>query len=343
MVRATLSRRSWARADRPSRSTARARSDRAAGASDGGGAGLDGAELRVRALLAAGARPRPGAGDPLPHDLARLGARAAHQLLALEARHRHVEVDAVGHRAGQARAIGLGATGRAHAAAHGVAVEAARAGVAGADQQRAGREAGAHHRPGHVDAPLLQRLAQRVEGRRREGADLVQEQDPVVGQAHLARARDAPAAHEARGRDGVVRGAEGAAHDQGAAGVEQTRHRVDARHLDGLLQAQRGQDPGHPAGEHRLAAAGRPDHEHRVAARRGDLQRPPRGALAADLGEVRARRRRPPARAAPRRPAGSGAAPPAPRAGPPRRAGSEGRAPRCRGRARPPRRSRGAR
>ena len=191
-MRATRSSRSCARADSARRSTARASRSAAAGR-----------RARRPARASAGpssafgrgpARgPPPGARarrDARADGLAGLGARAPHQLLAVEPRHLDVEVDAVGHRAGEPRPVGLGPPGRADAAADRIAVEAARARVARADQQRPGREARAGHRPGDVDPALLERLAQRVERRGGEGADLVEEEDAVVGEADLARARD---------------------------------------------------------------------------------------------------------------------------------------------------------
>ncbi len=155
----------------------------------------------------------------------------------------------------------------------GIAVETAGARVAGAHQQGPRREARAHHRPGHVDATLLQRLPQRVEGRRGEGADLVEEQHAVMGEADLPGPREAPPADQPGGGDRVVGRAEGAPHDERAPGVEQAGDRVDARDLDGLFEPQGRQDPRHAAGEHRLAASRRADHEHRMPARGGDLER----------------------------------------------------------------------
>ena len=63
--------------------------------------------------------------------------------------------------------------------------------------------------------------------------------------------------------------------------------------------------PATPPRHHRLAGAGRADHQHVVAAGRGDFERAPRERLTADVGEVRRRRRRSARR---RRPASPGAA-----------------------------------
>src|SRR5207237_125344 len=60
-----------------------------------------------------------------------------------------------------------------------------------------------HHRP------LLQGLAQRLERRRLELRELVQEEHASMGPGHLARSRDAAATtYQAGHRDRVVRGAE---------------------------------------------------------------------------------------------------------------------------------------
>ncbi len=235
--------------------------------------------------------------DPGPHGRARLARRPGEDLVAGEARHLDVQVDAVEDRAREPRPVGLGAARRADAAAHRVAVEAAGAGVARAHEQGPRGKARADHRAGDVDAALLERLPQRVDRRRREGADLVEEEHPAVREAHLARPRDAPAAHEARGRDGVVRGAERAPRDQRTARVEQPGHRVDAGDLDRLVQGQRRQDAGQAAREHRLAGAGRA----RASASSGRRPRPPPApagrppARAPRPGRGRAPPRRPPA------------------------------------------------
>jgi hypothetical protein len=71
------------------------------------------------------------------------------------------------------------------------------------------RPLAAHHR----HAPVLERLAQRLERRARELRQLVEEQDPVVGEARLPRRGHRPAADEPRRRHLVVWGAERALGD----------------------------------------------------------------------------------------------------------------------------------
>ena len=64
------------------------------------------------------------------------------------------------------------------------------------------------------DAPVLQRLAQRLERCARELAELVEEEDAVVGEGGLARRRSAAAAHQAGRGDRVVWRAERALLDE---------------------------------------------------------------------------------------------------------------------------------
>ena len=55
-------------------------------------------------------------------------------------------------------------------------------------------------RPGDRDAAVLERLAEVLEDPAAELRKLVEEEHPVMGQAHLARPRDDSAADEARRR-----------------------------------------------------------------------------------------------------------------------------------------------
>ena len=248
MVRATRSRRSWARADRPRRSTALPSRPRARPSSPAARRAAAASSCAFGPACPRASACAPGRRDAGPHGRARLARLPVEDLVAGEARHVDVEVDPVEHRARQPRAVGLGATGRADAPADGVAVEAAGAGVPGTDQQRPRREAGAHHGPRDVDPALLEGLAEGVEGGGREGADLVEEEHPLMGEAHLPGPRQAAAADEAGGRDRVVGRAERPPRDQRAAGVEQPRHRVDAGDLDRLVQRERRQDAPAAAG-----------------------------------------------------------------------------------------------
>ena len=78
----------------------------------------------------------------------------------------------------------------------------------------------------------------------------------------LARAGNAAPARETGRRNGVVRRAERTGADQGDAGRQRTRDRVDLRRLDGLLERHLGQDGRDPAREHALAGARRADQQY---------------------------------------------------------------------------------
>ena len=64
------------------------------------------------------------------------------------------------------------------------------------------------------------------------------------------------------------------------------RRAVDLRDLERLLERERRQDRRQATGQHRLAGAGRADHQQVVAARRGDLQRALRVGVPAHVAEL---------------------------------------------------------
>ena len=221
--------------------------------------------------------PQPGVGHHLPtgdapqlrslhptaHRVAGLPrAPLGQHLVAFQARHVDPKVDAVGDGARDTRPIGLGLPRGTRTRTYAIARVPTRARVARAHQQGLRGESRAAQTARDVDAPLLQRLTQRVERRRREGADLVKEKNSEVRQAHLARPRHAPPAHKPRGRDGVVRGPERAACDERAPGRQEPGHGVHPGDGDGLLNRQARQDPRQAPGQHGLAAPGRTDHEN---------------------------------------------------------------------------------
>ena len=147
-----------------------------------------------------------------------------------------------------------------------------------------------------ADAAALERLPERLERRPRELGELVEEQHPAVRERDLAGARVRPAPDQTLRRDRVVRRAEGPL--CGERPVTEPGDAADPRDLDRLLVGRGRQDSGQASRQHRLARARRPDHEHVVAARGGDLERPLRVALPPDVRQVAVRLDR---RAAPRR------------------------------------------
>ena len=74
--------------------------------------------------------------------------------------------------------------------------------------------------------------------------------------------------------------------DRARARSQHARRRVHPGHLQRRLLVQRRQQTGQPPRQHRLADAGRADHEHVVPADRGELERAARERLAAHVGEI---------------------------------------------------------
>ena len=83
----------------------------------------------------------------------------------------------------------------------------------------------------------------------------------------------------------MVRGAEGPL--GGELPVSDAGRAVDLGDLERLLEARRRQDARQPPRQHRLAGAGRADHQQVVAARRGDLEGALGVLLTADVGQIR--------------------------------------------------------
>jgi len=131
----------------------------------------------------------------------------------------------------------------------------------------------------------LQRLAQGIEHLGGEFRQFVEKQDTIVSQRHFPRPRPDAAADEGRHGGGMVRGAERARGRQFAVG-KFAGDRGDHRHVEKFPGQKRRQDRGQAAGQHRLAGAGRPDHQEVVAPGGGDFQRPLGRFLALDLAHV---------------------------------------------------------
>ncbi len=149
---------------------------------------------------------------------------------------------------------------------------AAFAGVGGGDQHEAAGIAYVGIGACDHDLAVLDGLAQGFQHGAGEFRELVHEQHAVVGEADFARFRAAPAADDGGHRGGVMRFAERP--DAGdAAFVQQARQRMDHRGFQRLGGAQRRQDARQTGGQHRLARAGRTDHQDMVAACRGNFQR----------------------------------------------------------------------
>ncbi len=140
---------------------------------------------------------------------------------------------------------------------------------------------------GDGDLPRLQRLPQRLHDIGREQRELVEEQHPEVGLAHLARPYAAGAATEDAGAGrGVVRRPEGRPDDPGCARRKGPAERVDSRELQRLVVGEVGQQPRDALGEGGLAGAlGTGEHQV-VATGSRDLHGVARVLHADDVGHV---------------------------------------------------------
>ena len=137
------------------------------------------------------------------------------------------------------------------------------------------------------DRAVLERLAQRLERRARELAELVEEEDAPVRQRHLAGAGRVAAADEPGGRDRVVRRPERPCCTAPAVGPPLPQALAIRRTSIASGSDERRHDRGQPAGGEALARAGRAEDQHPVAPGGGDLERVAKRRLAAEIGEVR--------------------------------------------------------
>ena len=94
-----------------------------------------------------------------------------------------------------------------------------------------------------------------------EFGELIQEEDPVVGQRHLTRHGDMSAADQPHIRDGVMRGAKRTRGDQGRAVAGEAGDAMDSGGLQGFGEGHRWYNRGETAGQHRLARARRAEQE----------------------------------------------------------------------------------
>ena len=169
--------------------------------------------------------PRPRGSDPRGNHGRRLRVRPRDHGRRLHPRERHPDVDPVPERPGDPADVSLRHALRAPAAVV-LARVAARAWVRRGDELEARRQRGGPGRAGDRDAPILERLAQRLQHVARELGELVQEQDAAVGAGHLAGDRAATSAHDGRIGAGVVRGSERRRADRArGAGPRRTRTR----------------------------------------------------------------------------------------------------------------------
>ncbi len=135
------------------------------------------------------------------------------------------------------------------------------------------------------DLAGLERLAQRIEHLRLELGKLVEKQHAMMRERDLARPRAQAAADQRRHAGRMMRAAERPPVGERAA-FELARDRGDHRDFEQLGRRQRRQDRRQPRRQHRLAGAGRPDHQQIVPAGGGDLERALGALLALDVLEI---------------------------------------------------------
>ena len=138
--------------------------------------------------------------------VAPLPALRPQQLLLGESRDPQAEIDPVEQRTGQLLLIQLHPVRPTATVLALIAVEPAGARVGRGDQREPRRELDRARSAGHHDATVLERLPQTFERVAPELRELVQEEHPVMRQAHLSRAQERrPAAEETGDRHRVMR------------------------------------------------------------------------------------------------------------------------------------------
>jgi hypothetical protein len=194
-----------------------------------------------------------------------------------------VEIDPVEQRPRHAALVARHVHGVAAASVRPVAGVAARAGVHRGHQDEAGGIADGAARAGQADGPVLERLAKHLEDVSPVLRQLVEEQHPVVREAHLAGAGRRSATHQPGVADRVVRCPERPLDHERAATPQMPGDGVDERRLERLGEGERGKDPGKTAGEHRFAGTWRTHQQEVVRSGRRDLERALRDELSSHV------------------------------------------------------------
>jgi hypothetical protein len=133
---------------------------------------------------------------------------------------------------------------------------------------------------------VLKRLAQNFEHVARKLRQLVQKQQTIVRQRHLARPRNDASANQPGIGDGVVRRAERALRHQAGSRVEHAGYGVNLGGFQRFVEGERRENRRQPLGKHGFSGAGRADHENVMAAGRGNFESALGGLLAAHIFEV---------------------------------------------------------
>lgn len=161
-----------------------------------------------------------------------------------------------------------------------------RTGVHRGHEHEAARQRDLAGAAGNGDMAVLQRLAQDLEGGALELGQFVEEEHAMVGEGDFAGSGDGAAAEQADVGDGVVRGAARPGEEGQGAFERLPGGRVDAQHVEELVERRLRHDAGDALGDHGLSRAGRSDHDEVVRAGHGDLGGPAHRLLALDFREV---------------------------------------------------------
>jgi hypothetical protein len=125
-----------------------------------------------------------------------------------------MEVETVEERSGYPFRVALADNGRADAQTLGIARIPAGTGVLGRYAQKSGWVAEASRDTGNSHRPIFEGLTESLKNSSRELRQFVEEQNAAVSERYFARFWDPPAAHDRRGRSGMMRTAEGPFDDE---------------------------------------------------------------------------------------------------------------------------------
>ena len=158
------------------------------------------------------------------------------EFLVLDCRSLHMQVDPIEERSRDLPAVALHLAWGAAAFPFGIAIVAAGTGIHGGDEHEGRGKGHCSGGAGNRYLAILKRLSHHLKGGAVELRQFVQEEDAVMGQAHLAWGDVCGASEKADIGDRVVRVAEGAAlHDSLPRGKE-AADGMDLRRLDRLLK-----------------------------------------------------------------------------------------------------------
>ena len=228
---------------------------------------------------------RPRRGDAGANLGTSLRCRRQHEVGGGDSGNFDLQIDAVEQRAGDARLVALDATAPHAAGIAWLAGAAAAAGIHRGDELNAGWVGDAVIGPRDHGLAGLERLAQRIEHLRVELRQLVEKQHAEMGKCRFARARARAAADQRRHARRVMRRAEGARPADAPAG-KIAGEAPDHAHFQHLGRRERREEGGQPLRQHRLAGAGRPDHQEIMPAGGRHFERALRRLLALDVAKI---------------------------------------------------------